>query len=182
MAQRRVGPGHDGHAAEISSAKGGENEERRGEIRWLEVASALLTFLRTLRVVSFNAHKATNSSGDTESLRRVSRLIFVKVHFNLSALSLACTEHAGSIEAPGELAVGSKRDHAAVTVNGSKLLVNHLVGGLLQREALVLHQRADLARNGVANEEFSNARAGDGAGLIRRVGAGADDGRVAHAA
>ena len=88
-----------------------------------------------------------------------SRLIAVNVYLNLPTFHLPPPEHAGGIETPRKLAVGSNRDHASIAVNGRKLFMDHLIGGLLQREALQLNQRADLARDRVANKEFTHASA-----------------------
>src|SRR5579862_8943708 len=93
-----------------------------------------------------------------------SRLIVVDVNFHLATFSQTRAKHAGGIEAPGKLAIGSNGDDAAVSVDGSEPLVDHFVGSLLQGESLVLHKGANLAGNCVADEVLANSSARDGAG------------------
>ena len=56
------------------------------------------------------------------------------------------------------------------------------VGRFLRAFAVELHARADIARDADADEEFAGAGGADAADAVLRVGAGADDGRIADAA
>ena len=53
-----------------------------------------------------------------------------------------------SVEAPGELAVGSEGDDASVAVDGGELFLDDFIGGRLQPHAFVLHEGADGAGDG----------------------------------
>ena len=79
------------------------------------------------------------------------------MHFDFPAFHLPRAKHARRIEAPGNLPVGCDGNHAAIAVYGRKLLMDDFIGSLLQREALVLNQSADLARHGVADKKLSHA-------------------------
>ena len=65
------------------------------------------------------------------------------------------------------------------------IVFEHLLGEMFQRiierESLVHHERMHVKRDAVANEVLAGAGATHGARLVVRVGASADDGRVANA-
>ena len=110
-----------------------------------------------------------------------SRLVVVDADFQLPTFAKFCAVHPRSVEAPSQLAVRRDGDDAAIAVNRVELLVDDLVGGLLQGHAFEVDQIADLARDAEANEVLASAGGGDSAGLVGGVGARADDGRVAYA-
>src|SRR5262245_37469761 len=59
--------------------------------------------------------------------------------------------------------------------------VNRLLGRLLHWDLLVEHAGDDVVGDGVADKDLAGAGAGDAAGVIVGVGAGADERRVADA-
>ena len=73
-------------------------------------------------------------------------------------------------------------DDAAVAADLLERAVDHVVRRLGRGDAGEPHARADLVRDDRADEVFAAAGRGDRAGRVVRVGAGADDRRVADAA
>jgi len=89
-------------------------------------------------------------------------------------------EHAGGVEAPGELAVGGDGDEAAFSVDGGELFLDDLIGRGLQAHVFVFDQGADGSGDGVADEVFSDARPGNRARLVRRIRSRSNQWRIAN--
>src|SRR5262249_51174460 len=72
-------------------------------------------------------------------------------------------------------------DDGALAVYLPQLLLDDLVGGLLDGEALVLDQRDDVVGDGVADEELAVSGAGDATRLVIRIRPCTDDRGIAKA-
>lgn len=85
------------------------------------------------------------------------------MNLGVAAFYLAGAKHAKSVGAPDRIAGWCEDDNTAfATLKTGQLSVDHVVGGLLWRLAL-LDESADLARQGKADEIFADAGARHGA-------------------
>lgn len=109
-------------------------------------------------------------------------LICINGNLGLAALRDTRAVHTGSIEAPGQLAVRRQRDDAAIPMNRWQLAVDDIVGCRLDGHMVVLDECADLTGDGEPDEILASPGGRHGAGGVRRVRTGADDGRIADAA
>ena len=99
-----------------------------------------------------------------------------------AAAGIACAaEHAVAAEVHDDPAGVVDGDHAAVAAEAAQDLVQHLVHGLRQRDATVLDRGADVVGRHCADEVLPVPGGRDRADPVLRVGAGADDRRVADA-
>lgn len=89
--------------------------------------------------------------------------------------------HAEGVHREGEVALGVENDHAARALDGADL-GDGGVTGLLNVLAEELVVGMHVVGGGRTDEHFARARAGNGHRFVVGVGAGPDDGRVAHAA
>src|SRR5579864_5041131 len=103
-------------------------------------------------------------------------------HFDFAVGAGGARNHAGGVEWGGNVALMVEGDYAAFAILFDQLLHDYVVGCLLERDVEVADAFADIGCDDIAHEEFADACAGDGAAFVVGVGAGADDGRIAHAA
>src|SRR5258705_5443378 len=74
--------------------------------------------------------------------------------------------HPARIERHHQVAVRIEADHATLAANRLQLLLDDRIGGRLDRHVPVLHPRADIMRDGIANPELADAGRGDRAALV----------------
>src|SRR3984957_8239473 len=103
-------------------------------------------------------------------------------HFDFAVGADGAGYHAGGVEWGGDVALMVEGDYAAFTLLIDQLFHDSVVGGLLERDVEVADAFADIGGDDIAHEEFADSSAGDSAAFVVRVSAGADDGRIAHAA
>src|SRR5215470_1442348 len=108
----------------------------------------------------------------------------VAVHGDLPPPArIACAaEHAGTVEIHGDVATPVQGDNATLAAGAAQFHLHHLVYRLREAHAAVLHERAHVVRNHLAYVVLALAGSGDRTGVIARVGARADERRVADAA
>src|SRR6185503_10708419 len=109
-------------------------------------------------------------------------IVFGEHDRRLAVLPHVPSTHARRVERHHHVAVRVEAYHAAFAANRLQFSLDDGVGRGLDRHVGVLDARADVVRDGVADPEFADAGGRDGAALIVRVGAGADDRRVADTA
>src|SRR5215469_14613758 len=88
-------------------------------------------------------------------------------------------EHADTVEVHDDVAGAVERDDPAFTAGAAQLHLNHLVHRLRQRQATVVHLRAHIVGDHLADEVLTLAGAGHRTGLVAGVRAGADERGVA---
>src|ERR1700761_7561866 len=109
-------------------------------------------------------------------------LVLIHADFRLAAFRDPGAIHTLRIETPDHIALGIDGDDTSVALHVGELMLDDLVGGLLQAHAFVLNERADRPRYGETDEIFAGSGTRYGAGAVVRISPGSDDGRVAHAA
>src|SRR5215469_3819908 len=84
-------------------------------------------------------------------------------------------EHADTVEVHDDVAGAVERDDPAFSAGAAQLHLNHLVHRLRQRHATVVHLRAHIVGDHLADEVLTLAGAGHRAGLVACISAGADE-------
>src|ERR1051326_9209032 len=113
------------------------------------------------------------------------RLVLVDQYVRYAVLADPASVHPFGVERHREVSVAVEDDAAAVAhlwFEVLELVVDHFVAGLLDGHPFVFVERGDVVGDGVADEVLACAGGGDGDGVVRGVGAGADDRGVADAA
>lgn len=95
--------------------------------------------------------------------------------------------HAGRVHGPSGATLAVQNDHAAIAgfaacIGERADFHDDVVGRLLRALAVEFHARADIAGDADANEEFACTGGADAANAVLRVGACANDRRIADTA
>src|SRR5260370_33571490 len=98
-------------------------------------------------------------------------LVCITVHGDVRpATPIArAAKHADAVEIHGDVPAAVYGDHAPFAAGAAQLLDDR-AHGLRQRQLPVLHQRADVIGDDLADEEFALSRAPDRARRLIRVG------------
>src|ERR1700733_16146032 len=110
---------------------------------------------------------------------RVTRSEPVDRDLRFFAGSSAGAKHAFGVEFHGDLAMPVDGDPAALAPQGGEFLEHDFAHRRAQGAAAEAHPRTNIVRHRGANEYFPMSCSRHGAGAVIRVGARADDGRIA---